>query len=195
MRSLDPVPLLRFEGRPAPILGTVWELERFRCNLCGEVFVARPPDEVGLEKYDETVPAAVALLKYGSGVPFHRQAVLQAMAGVPLAAAVQWMLVEGAAELLRPEYDELQRQAAQGEVLHNDDTTMKVARVGQAQGRQAHGRVYDRYRVAEQRTYDSPVRHRTQARWGEPGRPPPAASERTAPAHPDVRRLLAQRSN
>jgi len=31
-----------------------------------------------------------------------------------------------AAELMRPAYEELIRQAAQGEVLHNDDTRMRV---------------------------------------------------------------------
>jgi hypothetical protein len=34
--------------------------------------------------------------------------------------------VEEAAELIKPARDELIRQAAQGEVLHNDDTSMKV---------------------------------------------------------------------
>jgi transposase len=35
-------------------------------------------------------------------------------------------IVEEAAELIRPACDELIRQAAQGEVIHNDDTGMRV---------------------------------------------------------------------
>ena len=34
--------------------------------------------------------------------------------------------MERAADLLRPAYEELILQAAQGELLHNDDTTMKT---------------------------------------------------------------------
>ena len=34
--------------------------------------------------------------------------------------------MEEAAELIRPAFEELIRQAAQGEVLHNDDTSMRV---------------------------------------------------------------------
>jgi len=37
----------------------------------------------------------------------------------------QWKIVEQAAELLKPARDQLIRQAAQGEVLHNDDTSMR----------------------------------------------------------------------
>ena len=38
-------------------------------------------------------------------------------------------MVEEAAELLKPARDELIRQAAQGEVVHNDDTSMRVLRL------------------------------------------------------------------
>src|SRR5271155_3882982 len=49
--------------------------------------------------------------------------------GIPLPAATQWEVVEEAAELLKPARDELIRQAAQGEVIHNDDTSMRVLRL------------------------------------------------------------------
>jgi len=49
--------------------------------------------------------------------------------GIPLPAATQWEVVEEAAELLKPARDELIRQAAQGEVVHNDDTSMRVLRL------------------------------------------------------------------
>ena len=41
-------------------------------------------------------------------------------------AATQWEIVEEAAEPMRPAWEELIRQAAQGEVLHNDDTGVRV---------------------------------------------------------------------
>jgi len=49
-----------------------YEMEKLRCNLCGEVFTAKPPNNVGTDKYDETAGAMIAMLKYGSGVPFYR---------------------------------------------------------------------------------------------------------------------------
>ena len=54
---------------------------------------------------------------------------LQGQLGIPLPAATQWEVVEEAAELMKPARDELIRQAAQGEVMHNDDTSMRVLRL------------------------------------------------------------------
>ncbi len=121
----EPKRLVRISGQ-APLTATVYELERLRCNLCGEVYTAQAPEDVGEEKYDETAAAMIAQLKYGSGMPFHRLARLEQNLGIPLPAATQWEIVEEAAELIRPAYEELIRQAAQGEVLHNDDTSMRV---------------------------------------------------------------------
>jgi len=68
----------------------------------------------------------VALLKYGSGLPFNRLEKLQESLGVPLPASTQWEMVEKAADKIHPVYSELIRQAAQSEILHNDDTAMKI---------------------------------------------------------------------
>ena len=117
--------LVRVEGQ-APLKATVYELQAFRCNLCGEVFVADPPEGVGEAKYDATSAAMIGLLKYGSGLPFNRLERLEGHLGVPLPASTQWEVVEGAARSLKPAYDELIRHAAQGELLHNDDSSMRV---------------------------------------------------------------------
>ena len=110
----------------APLRGTVIELERLRCNLCGEVFTARAPEGIGEKKYDETAASMIALLKYGSGLPFNRLERLEGSLGIPLPAATQWDVVNEAAGVIWPVYGEIIRQAAQGEVLHNDDTTAKI---------------------------------------------------------------------
>ena len=124
----EPKVLVRIVGQ-APLAATVYELERLRCNACGQVFTAQEPEEVGSEKYDETAAAMIAQLKYGSGVPFHRLEQMEELLGIPLPAATQWEVVEEAAEVMKPARDELIRQAAQGEVLHNDDTSMRVLRL------------------------------------------------------------------
>ncbi len=121
----EPAVLVRVRGM-APLGANVYEQERLRCNLCLEVFTAKAPEGVGEEKYDETVAAMIGLLKYGTGLPFHRLEKLQQNLGIPLPAATQWELVRDAAVRMTAAYAELVRQAAQGTVLHNDDTTMKI---------------------------------------------------------------------
>jgi hypothetical protein len=117
--------LIRLVGQ-APITATVYALEKFRCHLCGDLFTADPPSGVGAEKYDATTGAMVALLKYGSGMPFHRLERLQANLQIPLPASTQWEIVADTATRIHPALVELTRQAAQGDLLHNDDTRMTV---------------------------------------------------------------------
>jgi transposase len=124
----EPKVLVRIVGR-APLAATVYSLERLRCGACGQVFTAQEPEGVGPEKYDETAAAMIAQLKYGSGIPFYRLEQLEGQLGIPLPAATQWEIVEEAAELIKPARDELIRLAAQGEVVHNDDTNMRVLRL------------------------------------------------------------------
>src|SRR5208282_5122488 len=121
----EPGLLVRLRGQ-APIAATVYELEKLRCNLCGEVFTANPPDGVGEEKYDATTASMIALLRYGGGFPWNRLADLEASLGIPLPVATQCEIVVEAAATMQPAMEELIRQAAQGEVLHNDDTSMPV---------------------------------------------------------------------
>jgi len=68
----------------------------------------------------------MAILKYGYGFPWYRLEKLQENHGIPLPASTQWEKTQAHADLIYPAFDELKRQAAQGEVLHNDDTTMKI---------------------------------------------------------------------
>ena len=124
----EPKALVRIVGQ-APLAATIYELQRLRCNACGQVFTAQEPASVGPEKYDATAAAMIAQLKYGSGVPFYRLERLEELLGIPLPAATQWEVVAEAAELIKPARDELIRQAAHGEVLHNDDTSMRVLRL------------------------------------------------------------------
>jgi transposase len=124
----EPKALVRIVGQ-APLAATVYELERLRCNACGQVFTAEEPEGIGPDKYDETAAAMIAQLKYGSGIPFYRLESLEDQLGIPLPAATQWEIVEEAAEAIKPAHEELIRQAAQGAVLHNDDTGMRVLRM------------------------------------------------------------------
>lgn len=121
----EPGILVRVTGQ-APLTAAIYHLEKLRCNLCGEIYQARPPKGVGPEKYDAAAGAMIGLLKYGSGLPFNRLEKLQAGLGIPLPCATQWEIVRDAAQSLGPAYEDLRHQAAQGQVLYNDDTAMKI---------------------------------------------------------------------
>jgi hypothetical protein len=90
------------------------------------VFTATAPEEAGEEKYDETAASMIALLRYGSGFPWYRLEGLQENMGIPLPSATQCEIVKETAAQIQPAGDELIRQAAQGGVVHNDDTSMRV---------------------------------------------------------------------
>ena len=123
--TAEPGRLVRLTGQ-APLQATVYELQKLRCNLCGKIFTAPAPPEVGDDKYNAESAAMIALLKYGSGLPFNRLEGLQGNLGIPLPAATQWEIVRDSADQITPVCEAMIRQAAQGRVLHNDDTGMKV---------------------------------------------------------------------
>jgi transposase len=121
--TAEPGHVVRIRGQ-APLGATVYELQKLRCNLCGQIFTAQAPPEVGPDKYDAESASMIALLKYGSGLPFNRLERLQGGLGIPLPAATQWEIVRDSAGVIEPVFAEMIRQAAQGQVLHN---AMKVS--------------------------------------------------------------------
>jgi hypothetical protein len=120
-----PAPMLRITGQ-SPLVATCWDCQRLRCATCGVVYTARAPEEAQGKKFDETASSMIAILRYGAGMPFHRLDHLQRDLDTPLPASTQWDVVNVGVVLVEPAYDELKRLAAQGHVLHNDDSYMRV---------------------------------------------------------------------
>ena len=121
-----------------------YRLQKLRCNPCGALFTARPPDHAAYgarvdaeQKYDPTVGSMIALLKYGYGMPFHRQETLEGHLGIPLSDATQWDIVNAQAKRAEPVWQELVWQAGQGDVVHNDDTGVKILELMAERARQA----------------------------------------------------------
>ena len=117
--------MIRVTGQ-APLTAKVYELQKLRCNLCGKVFTATLPKEAGSAKYNAESISIMALLKYGTGVPFNRLEQLQGNLGIPLAASTQWDSLSEHEYVFVPIYDALIVAAAQGKIVHNDDTPMRV---------------------------------------------------------------------
>jgi transposase len=125
-RRKEPAVAIQVKAQP-PVGALIHEMEQLRCDTCGQLFTAPTPPAAGVEKYDPSVGVMVGLLRYGSGMPFHRLERLQQSLGVPLPASVQWEQVDRVARELEPVFDHLIYLAAQSAVVFSDDTTMRVA--------------------------------------------------------------------
>jgi transposase len=120
-----PTALIQFTGQPL-ITATKYEREVLRCAKCQERYEASLPVGVMEERYDATCDATIALMKYGSGLPWYRQAGLQTMGGVPLAESTMWERCEAVADAALGAYQLMTGVAANGEVMHIDDTRVRI---------------------------------------------------------------------
>lgn len=121
----DPKIIVRITGS-VPFESKVYKLEQYRCNLCQVIFTAKMPDETGNEKYDIKAKALLPILRYGYGFPHYRLEALQKSLGHPFPDSNQWEVILSLSEMIEPIYYKLLFEAAQGEVIHNDDTNMKI---------------------------------------------------------------------
>lgn len=114
------------QGSPI-ITGTCYEIERLRCGLCGDQYVADMPQEIANQpKYEETCRSAIAISRYYSGMPFKRLEILQALQGIPLADATQWDQIMKLYPIVLPVYLVLETSAAQGQLISYDDTGNRI---------------------------------------------------------------------
>ncbi|KPA15567.1 transposase IS66 [Candidatus Magnetomorum sp. HK-1] len=130
---IEPGVFTFIKGKP-PVSATIYKTEKLRCNLCGKIFEAKLPKHLPQETksrkyYDETSKTIIIMLRYGYGFPLHRMAKLQENLGIPLPASTQWDKIEEAADLIHRVFEELKKIAAQGEIIHNDDTGGKILAV------------------------------------------------------------------
>jgi len=120
-----PSRIVRITAQPI-FSAAIFEQQQLRCNLCGRVYTAPAPPEAGTAKYAPNVGMMLGLLRFGSGLPHYRMEKMQQDFGVPLPQSTQWELMAEGARDLEPIGHELIAVAAGGELLHNDDTTMRV---------------------------------------------------------------------
>lgn len=134
--KIDPGVFIRVKGQNiAKVIN--YQMEKLRCALCGLVVTADLPKEVkaGEGKYDFRFKALLAAQKYFVGVPFFRQEHFQKMLGLPLPDSTQWDLIEQVANAVHPVIGALEEIAANGDIIHNDDTPVKIMEVIRANKR------------------------------------------------------------
>jgi hypothetical protein len=122
---LPPGVEMRLDGN-ALLSAVRYELEKLRCSACGQIFTASVPAVAGTEKYTPRARAVLALARYYLGLPWYRLEGLQAVVGVPVPDATQWDQVEHVGDCTHPVFQHLEKMAAQGEVIFQDDTPQRV---------------------------------------------------------------------
>jgi transposase len=123
--DLEPASIVRIVGQPT-LAALRWDLERLRCGTCGKVFTAKAPQEAQGPKFDETAVSMLALCHYDAGLPLNRLERLQQNLQTPIPASTQWDVLDESAPTFKPVFDEMARQAAQGQVVHDDDTFVRI---------------------------------------------------------------------
>ena len=123
--ALPPGVEIRIDGN-ALLSAIRYEVEKLRCSACGQVFTALLPAEAGGEKYSARARAVLALGRYYLGLPWYRMEGYQAMLGVPVPDATQWEQSERVADCGYAVFTHLERLAAQGELIYQDDTAVRI---------------------------------------------------------------------
>jgi len=123
--TLPPGVEIRITGN-ALLAAIRYAVEKLRCSACGLVFTAPLPAEAGVEKYRPRARAVFVVSRYYLGLPLYRIEAYQAMLGVPVPDATQWEQIERVADCGSVVFTHLERLAAQGELIHQDDTSVRI---------------------------------------------------------------------
>jgi hypothetical protein len=121
----EPSVTIRIFGQ-MPLVALRWDCERLRCGGCGKVYTAPLPEPARGPKYDDSAASMIVVLHYGAGMPFHRLDGLQGYSGVPMPASTQWEVVDERLGDVLPVFDELIQRGANGDVLYDDDTGVRI---------------------------------------------------------------------
>jgi len=108
---------------------TKYYLEKLRCNVCYYYISAKLPSSLGNDKYTPSFKAQLALLKFYLGVPYYRLEQYQKLMGCPLPDSTQWGIIEELAGHCYKVFHCLQRLAANGPLMYNDDTWLRILEV------------------------------------------------------------------
>jgi hypothetical protein len=127
--KVKPGVVINIEGSPVAS-AKKYIIEKLRCALCGELFVAPTPAGVNTDKkYSESFSAMLMINKYFMAVPLYRQSTLQEMLGVPLSPSTQWDIISSYEPLLKIVYQSLLSCAANGKGFYIDDTSAKILEI------------------------------------------------------------------
>lgn len=126
---ISPAAKILFDAKPL-LEAVIHEVERLRCNECGNVFGALlPPEVTERENYHGATPEAAALsalARYALGMPDLRLERLQGWLGSPLSNSRQWAIALQSFLTLKPLWEHWLNALAQCPTLMSDDANQKV---------------------------------------------------------------------
>lgn len=159
--------LIQFTGTPA-ITATHYQQDVLKCADCEKEYEAPLPEGVKPQRWDETADAAIVIQKVALATPFYRTAEMQRSCGIPLPASVQWERCQAAAEAVKPVYEQMRQEAANGKIFYGDDTPVRIQELieenrekkeGERVGMQTTGVVVELFEGARITLYDHSRRH------------------------------------
>ena len=110
-----------------PVLAALcWDCQRLRCSACGHVYTALAPEEAQGPKFDESAVSMIALCRYCVGLPHNRLETLQRNLQTPIPSSTQWDVLDQSAPVFAPVFEQMKKTAAQGALVHNDDTYVRI---------------------------------------------------------------------
>jgi hypothetical protein len=121
----EPGVMVRVTGAPLAS-ATRYNLQKLRCSICEAIYTAPLPKGVSDKKYDNTFVSMLMINKYFMAMPLYRQDRLQAYLGMPLPASTQWSLIAEHEKSLKALHQALCQDAADGQALCYDDTSVKI---------------------------------------------------------------------
>lgn len=126
LSQITPGVLIRLQGNPL-ITGHRYEIEKLRCNLCGQQYSAPIPEAVKTsEKYAPSCKTTLAIGRYYMGLPFKRIETWQSFQGIPLPDATSWDKTEELYHVVQPVHQTLEVVASEGKLLHCDDSPNRI---------------------------------------------------------------------
>jgi transposase len=123
--ALPPGVEIRVDGQ-ALLSAIRYEVAKLRCSACGQIFTAGLPEGASATKYSPQARAVLAVGRYLLGLPLYRIAAYQAMLGVPVPDATQWDQIEAVGDCAYVVFEQMERVAAQGELIFHDDTAVRI---------------------------------------------------------------------
>jgi len=123
--NINPSTVIRI-GAQGLFNAVIYTLITLRCALCGTVFKAQLPSDVGKDKYSERVKAWLIFYKYYTGLPFKRIETIQNLAGVPFPDSTQWPLAFNTYKAAVPVLECMTGLAGEASLMHADDTRGKI---------------------------------------------------------------------
>jgi len=116
---------MRLDGH-ALLSAIRYEWHKLRCSACGQIFTAPLPRQAGEEQYSARARAVLAVRRDYLGLPCYRIEAYQALLGVPVPEATQWDEIEKVGDGAYVVCEQMEKAAAQGELIFQDDTAVRL---------------------------------------------------------------------